>query len=536
MCAIAAVPAATALIAMFAPAPAAGEEATSSTTGRRRLPSTSPTSPPPSATRKHQTASRASSTARSVVGGRIRRRCCGRPSAPGGALALRDVRSRPPARSASASSARLVAWTRSSTPTASDGRCVRRAAGRAHAPARPATSSSGRSTCSAPGSALRTAIEQGRPHSMILHGPPGSGKTTLARIVAASADAAFEELSAVQAGRPEVREVLETRRGAPPRRARHDLLPRRDPPLQQGPAGRAAAGRRGGARDADRRDDGEPVVRGQRRAALARARLRAGGADGGARAHAAAARARARRVRRGARGGRRGRAARRARRRRRAHRARGAGAGVQNGARGRRHAGARGGRAAAADPPLRPRRRPPLRHDLRLDQVDARVRPRRLALLPRGDAGGRRGPALHRAADGDPRERGRRQRRPAGARASRPRRPRRSIASACRRRSSRSRRPRSTCRSRRSPTRPSARSAPRAASCASTAPSRRRCSCAPAGAARATTARTATRATSASRRSRRPDAVGERFYAPDEAEAALAERLREIRRARGREP
>ncbi|MEA2379401.1 MAG: putative ATPase [Thermoleophilaceae bacterium] len=58
------------------------------------------------------------------------------------------------------------------------------------------------------GSALRTAIEEGKPHSMILYGPPGTGKTTLARLLAVNARAAFEEASAVNAGRAEVRDVL----------------------------------------------------------------------------------------------------------------------------------------------------------------------------------------------------------------------------------------------------------------------------------------------------------------------------------------
>src|SRR5256885_3434305 len=58
------------------------------------------------------------------------------------------------------------------------------------------------------GSALRLAIEQDRVASSIFYGPPGSGKTTLARIVAHATGAAFEELSAVSASVAQVREVI----------------------------------------------------------------------------------------------------------------------------------------------------------------------------------------------------------------------------------------------------------------------------------------------------------------------------------------
>src|SRR5437868_9378598 len=58
------------------------------------------------------------------------------------------------------------------------------------------------------GSALRLAIAEDRVRSAIFYGPPGSGKTTLARIVAASTGSAFEELSAVSATVKDVREVL----------------------------------------------------------------------------------------------------------------------------------------------------------------------------------------------------------------------------------------------------------------------------------------------------------------------------------------
>ena len=63
-----------------------------------------------------------------------------------------------------------------------------------------------------PGAPLRRALESGRPHSMILWGPPGTGKTTLARLVAQGARAEFIALSAVLAGIKDIRAVVEQAR------------------------------------------------------------------------------------------------------------------------------------------------------------------------------------------------------------------------------------------------------------------------------------------------------------------------------------
>jgi len=60
----------------------------------------------------------------------------------------------------------------------------------------------------AEGSALRRALEAGKPHSMVLWGPPGCGKTTLALLVAQGAEADFKAISAVLSGLPEVRKAL----------------------------------------------------------------------------------------------------------------------------------------------------------------------------------------------------------------------------------------------------------------------------------------------------------------------------------------
>ncbi len=72
----------------------------------------------------------------------------------------------------------------------------------------------GQSQVLGPGKPLRQAIEGGQLHSLILWGPPGTGKTTLARLIAQRADANFIALSAVMAGVKDIRAAVETARAA----------------------------------------------------------------------------------------------------------------------------------------------------------------------------------------------------------------------------------------------------------------------------------------------------------------------------------
>ena len=281
---------------------------------------------------------------------------------------------------------------------------------------RPWASSSARSTCSA---GLRAA-DRDRGGTAALDGPlraAGTGKTTIARFSPRRECRLRGALGRQRRPRRGPRGDRARRAPAPDERRADGPVPRRDPPLQQGAAGHAAAGGRGGARRADRRDDGEPLLRGQLGAPLAHA---------ASTSCAASATTRSGLLRR-ALADERGiaeappvddealefLAARAGGDARTALSALELACETAGGEAG--DAAPRRRRPPAQGRPLRQGRRPPLRHDLGLDQGDARLRPGRVAPLPRGDARGRRGSALHRAADGDPRQRGHRQRRPARA-------------------------------------------------------------------------------------------------------------------------
>jgi putative ATPase len=74
------------------------------------------------------------------------------------------------------------------------------------------------------GKPLRMALEGGQLHSMILWGPPGTGKTTLARLIARRADADFIALSAVLAGVKDVRAAVEQAKASRAQSARATVL------------------------------------------------------------------------------------------------------------------------------------------------------------------------------------------------------------------------------------------------------------------------------------------------------------------------
>ena len=65
------------------------------------------------------------------------------------------------------------------------------------------------------GSILRTAIEQGKVPSMIFWGPPGTGKTSIANIIAHTLNVPFFQLSAISSGVKDVREVIEESKSKP---------------------------------------------------------------------------------------------------------------------------------------------------------------------------------------------------------------------------------------------------------------------------------------------------------------------------------
>ena len=82
----------------------------------------------------------------------------------------------------------------------------------------------GQSHLIGPGKPLRLAFESGKPHSMILWGPPGVGKTTLARLMARAFDAEFIAISAVFSGVKEIRDAVQRAELMLQQSGRHTIL------------------------------------------------------------------------------------------------------------------------------------------------------------------------------------------------------------------------------------------------------------------------------------------------------------------------
>ena len=82
----------------------------------------------------------------------------------------------------------------------------------------------GQSHLLGPGRPLRMAFESGKLHSMILWGPPGTGKTTLARLMASAFDAEFVPLSAVLSGVKDIREAITQAQHTLQQSGRHTIL------------------------------------------------------------------------------------------------------------------------------------------------------------------------------------------------------------------------------------------------------------------------------------------------------------------------